>query len=75
MATVAKKTLVLGFTTSSGESLKLTINAPKEEMTGTEVAAAMDAIIASNAFGEEEVVTSKANAKYVIQEVEELDLA
>lgn len=74
MATVTKKTLVLGFTTSTGESLKLTINAPKEGMEGTEIAAAMDQIIAANALGEEETAHNKATAKYIIQEVEEVVL-
>lgn len=74
MATVTKKTLVLGFTTSGGESLKLTINAPKEDMEGAEISAAMDQIIASNALGEEETARNKATAKYVIQEVDEVIL-
>ena len=74
MAIVTKKTLVLGFTTSAGESLKLTINAPQEGMDGTKISAAMDEIIASNAFGEEGTVSNKATAKYVIQEVDEVTL-
>ncbi len=74
MATVTKKTLVLGFTTNVGETLKLTINAPKEGMDGTSISAAMDEIIASGAFGEEGTASNKATAKYVIQEVDEVTL-
>lgn len=74
MATVTKKTLILGFTTSAGESIKLTINAPKEGMEGTEISAAMDQIIAANALGEEGTASNKATAKYVIQEVDEVEL-
>lgn len=74
MATVTKKTLVLGFTTSSGESLKLTINNPVEGMDGSRISMAMEGILASNAFGEESVATNKATAKYVIQEVDEVEL-
>lgn len=74
MATVTKKTLVLGFTTSAGESLKLTINAPQEGMDGTKISAAMDEIIASNALGEEGTARNKTSAKYVIQEVDEVTL-
>lgn len=74
MATVTKKTLVLGFTTGTGESLKLTINNPVEGMDGTRISVAMEEILASNAFGEESVASNKATAKYVIQEVEEVEL-
>lgn len=74
MATVTKKTLVLGFTTSAGESLKLTINAPQEGMDGTKISAVMDEIIASNALGEEGTASNKTSAKYIIQEVDEVTL-
>lgn len=74
MATVTKKTLVLGFTTGAGDSLKLTINNPVDSMDGTRISEAMEKMIASNAFGEESVASNKATAKYVIQEVEEVEL-
>ena len=74
MATVTKKTLVLGFTTNAGDSLKITINAPKEGMDGASISAAMDEMIASNALGEEGTASNKATAKYIIQEVDEVTL-
>lgn len=75
MAIVIKKTLVLGFVTSEGKSVNLTINAPKEGLSGVEVASAMEQIISSNALGEEGTVTQKSGAKYVIQEVDEITLS
>lgn len=74
MATVTKRTLVLSFTTNAGESLKFTINAPQEGMDGTRISEAMDQMIASNALGEEGTASNKATAKYVIQEVDEVEL-
>ena len=74
MAKVTKKTLVLGFTTGAGENLKLTINAPKEELEGTDISAAMDEIIATNVFGNQETAQNKTSAKYVIQQEDEIEL-
>lgn len=74
MATVTKKTLVLGFITGAGKNMNLTINAPKEDLDGTTISAAMEQIIASSAFGEESAVSNKVSAKYVIQEVDEVVL-
>lgn len=74
MAKTTKKTLVLAFTTSAGENLKLTINAPKEGMEAEEISAAMDEIIASNVFGEVDQAAHKISAKYVIQQEDEVDL-
>lgn len=74
MTKVTKKNLVLGFTTISGGNLKLTINAPRQDMEGAEIGAAMDAIIASGVLGEEEVAAHKVSAKYVTQQEEEIEL-
>lgn len=74
MAEVTKKTLVMTFTTPAGGEVKLTINKPKEGLTGSNVSSAMDAIIATKALGESQLVTDKADAKFVIQETESLDL-
>ena len=75
MAKVTKKNLVLAFTTSSGGNLKLTINAPKPDMEGTEIAAAMDAIIDTGVLGKEEVAAHRVSATYVTQEEQEVELA
>lgn len=72
---ITKKTLVLGFTNGLGKNVSLTINDPAEGLEGSVVSGVMDEIIASGAFGEESVVTSKAEAKYVIQQVDEIALA
>lgn len=74
MAEITKKNLVLVFATASGANVKLTINTPSNDLTSESVSAAMDAIIASNAFGETQVVTKKEEAKYIIQETEAITL-
>lgn len=71
---ITKKTLVLGFVNGLGKEVNLTINAPAENLTGEIVSDAMDEIVASGAFGEESVVTNKVDAKYVIQQVDEIEL-
>lgn len=74
MAEITKKNLVLTFATASGATLKLTVNTPNETLTSQNISDAMDAIIASNAFGEEQLAATKEEAKYVIQEVEAVEL-
>lgn len=74
MAQITKKTLVLNFGTAVGDSLKLTINAPADNLSAETVSAAMDAIITSAAFGADSPAKVKSEAKYVIQEVEEIAL-
>lgn len=74
MAEITKKNLVLTFSTPVGGEEKLTINTPDENLTSESISAAMDAIIAANAFGEEHLVSGKEEAKYVIQEVETIEL-
>lgn len=72
---ITKKTLVLGFTNALGKNVNLTINDPAEGLDGTTVATAMDEIIASNALGTDSIVSGKVEAKYVIQQVDALELA
>lgn len=74
MAEIKKKNLVLTFNTPAGGEEKLTINAPSESLTPEAVSTAMDAIIAAKALGEAQIVSSKAEAKYIIQEVEVIEL-
>ena len=75
MAEVTKRTLVLTFGTPAGAEVKLTINKPKEGLTGKNVSDAMEAIINAKALGEEQFVSSKVDAKFVIQETESLDIS
>lgn len=70
-----KKTLVLSFTNEMGKSVNLTINDPAEGLEGEAVASVMEEIIASAALGEDSLVAYKVEAKYVIQQVEEIPLA
>jgi len=74
MAEITKKNLVLGFSTTAGKSVNLTIKEPAESLTSAMISEAMDEIIASGALGEEGVVTTKEDAKYVIQEVDTITL-
>ena len=74
MAEITKRNLVLTFSTATGKAVALTINSPNEALTDAEISQAMDAIIATNAFGEEELVNDKEEAKYVIQQVEAITL-
>ncbi|MBP3886702.1 MAG: DUF2922 domain-containing protein [Cellulosilyticum sp.] len=71
---ITKKTLVLGFTNGLGKNVNLTINDPAEGLEGEVVNSVMDEIVASGALGEESVVANKVDAKYVIQQVEEIEL-
>ncbi len=72
---ITKKTLVLGFTNGLGKNVNLTINDPADGLEGDVVTSVMDEIIASGAFGEDSVVANKVDAKYVIQQVDEIELA
>ncbi|WAA10867.1 DUF2922 domain-containing protein [Fervidibacillus albus] len=45
-----EKTLDLYFLTEEGKTARLTINDPKEDLTGAEVKAAMDTIVSSGIF-------------------------
>ncbi len=74
MAEIKKKNLVLVFSTPAGGEVKLTINSPKEGLTTAQVNAAMNAIIDAKALGEAQIVSSKAEAKYIIQEVEAIEM-
>ena len=74
MAEVTKKNLVLGFSTAAGKEVKLTIKEPADGLEAAKITAVMDEIITVGALGGSDKVTAKENAKYVIQEVEEIAL-
>lgn len=75
MAEITRKNLVLTFGTSAGKSVKLTITKPREGLTGEEISTAMTDIIAANALGEDGLVATKVEAKYVVQQTEAVSLA
>ena len=74
MAEITKRNLLLTFGTATGAKVTLTINSPNPDLSGPEISAAMDQIINTNAYGEEELVKSKQEAKYVIQQTEAIEL-
>ncbi|WAA13494.1 DUF2922 domain-containing protein [Fervidibacillus halotolerans] len=45
-----EKTLDLYFLTEEGKTARLTVNDPKEDLTGSEIKAAMDQIVSSGVF-------------------------
>ncbi len=74
MAEITKKVLVLTFQTAKGKEASLTINAPEEGLEGTSVSEAMDAVIEAAAYGEGDLAVTKGGAKYVIQQVEAIEI-
>lgn len=71
---ITKKTLVLIFTNGLGKNVSLTINDPAEGLEDATVSSVMDEIVAASALGEESIVANKLEAKYVIQQVDEIEL-
>lgn len=71
---ITKKTLVLIFTNGLGKNVSLTINDPAEDLEDEEISRAMDEIVDASALGEESIVANKLEAKYVIQQVDEVEL-
>ncbi|MEQ8235195.1 MAG: DUF2922 domain-containing protein [Syntrophomonadaceae bacterium] len=71
----AVRTLEMDFNTELGRSQRIRIYNAKDPITGAEVAAAMDSIIAKNIFtGPGGDLTGKLDARVVITESTELDL-
>lgn len=75
MAEITKKSLVLTFGTAGNKEVSLTIAKPNASLTATDVAGAMDRIVAANGYGDGDLVSQKLGAKYVMQEVENITLA
>ena len=71
---ITKRVLVLIFTNGLGKNVSLTINDPAEDLEDEEISRAMNDIIAASALGEESIVANKLEAKYVIQQVDEVEL-
>lgn len=74
MAEITKKSLVLTFGTEKGKEVNLTINAPSETIVSGDIAAAMDKIAATKAYGDGDAVDKRLSAKYVMQQVENIAL-
>ena len=72
---ITKRVLVLIFTNGLGKNVSLTINDPAEDLEDEEISRAMDEIVDASALGEESIVANKLEAKYVIQQVDEIELA
>ena len=70
------KYLMMTFITESGDKATLSVSGLKEDLTAEEIGAAMDVIIAKNAFitkgGD---LKGKYNAQIVARNVDELDVA
>ena len=71
---ITKRVLVLIFTNGLGKNVSLTINDPAEGLEDATVSSVMDEIVAASALGEESIVANKLEAKYVIQQVDEIEL-
>lgn len=74
MDNVTSRTLVLTFGLENGKELSLTINKPKEDLTGEAVAEVMNQMIAAEAFGSESLAQTVVGAKYVVRQETELEL-
>ncbi|MDF2614094.1 MAG: hypothetical protein K0S71_1880 [Clostridia bacterium] len=75
MGEITKKSLVLTFGTVGSKEVSLTITKPADGLTGAAIAAAMDQIVSTNAYGDGDVVNQKLGAKYVTQQVNTIILA
>lgn len=71
---ITKKSLVLTFGTPAKTEENITINNPNVTLTGMEIKMAMDKALASGAIGEKSQADSIVGAKYVIQQVDTVDL-
>nr|WP_307990653.1 DUF2922 domain-containing protein [uncultured Niameybacter sp.] len=70
-----KRSLVLTFGTPAKTQETITISNPSELLTGAEIKAAMTKMLASGAIGEIIQANSIEGAKYVIQQVNAVDLS
>lgn len=74
MAETTKKSLVLTFGTAGSKEVALTITKPSDTLTAADITNAMDQIVATNAYGDGDVVNQKLAAKYVMQQVDTITL-
>lgn len=73
---ITRRALALVFTNSLGKDVTLTISdpAPADSIDDSFISSKMDAIINSQALGSDSLVKTKKEAKFIIQEEEELSL-
>ncbi|MGL4362817.1 MAG: DUF2922 domain-containing protein [Cellulosilyticaceae bacterium] len=71
---IMTRKLVLTFGTPLKTTMDLTVTKPNALLDGAMIKTAMEAIIASNAMGDIVSPDSIQGAKYVIQEIEKVDL-
>lgn len=70
------KTLELGFLTSGGKKVSLTVDEPKEGLTAAEVRESMDAVISTGVFGAEgHPLAEVESARIIAREVTDLIMA
>jgi len=74
MAEITRKSLVLTFGTAGSKEVSLTITKPDDSLSAANIASAMDQIVATNAYGDGDIVKQKLAAKYVIQQVDTITL-
>lgn len=72
---ITKKNLVLTFGTSAKTEETITITNPNATLENAQIKQAMEQALASGAIGEKVAANSIVGAKYVIQQVDEIDLA
>lgn len=62
------RSLVMVFSTASGDKKTVTLNNPAEGLEATEVSAQMDVLIESGVLATDDgVITQKVSAKFVVQ--------
>ena len=71
---IKRRVLVLTFVNGLGKNVNLTINDPADGMDDADVSKVMDQIIAASALGEDSLVATKSEAKYVVQQEESIEL-
>ena len=71
---LVKKSLVLTFSTAAKTEENITISNPNETLSGMQIKTAMDKALASGAIGEKHPADSIVGAKYMIQQVDNVDL-
>ena len=72
--TVTKRSLVLTFGTSAKTEEIITITNPADLLTGSEIKKAMTQMLTSGAIGENVRANSIIGAKYIVQQVDAVDL-
>ena len=71
-----KKVLQMTFTTAEGGTLRISVGKTREDLTEAEIKEVMDAIVSSGVFKTiKGTVVGKAQARFVTQQTQKLDVA